>query len=511
MEVYLTTLGCRLNEAEVERWGRRLRADGHRVAQSPDTADVLVINTCAVTGEAARKSRKLLSGLHRRNPRARVVLTGCFATLEAERARSLAGVDLVIDNRDKERLVPLVMEAFAVPTMPELATEPDAVHVYSERGSERRSERGPGCGPERAPADGLSADAGEFQTKTRLPIVATGTAKETTEGDTDAQAGRRRTRAFIKVQDGCRNRCTFCIVTVARGEERSREIGDIVAEVQALANAGYREAVLTGVHLGGYGSDLSSSSGALGSGNDLTALVEAVLADTDIARLRLSSLEPWDLPHGFWRLWQNPRLMPHLHLPLQSGADAVLRRMARRSSTGQFAQLVKDARDAIPDLAITTDIIVGFPGETESEWQETVEYVQRIGFSHIHIFSYSRREGTRAARLPNQVPTARKKARSRALHHIAGEMKRAHFAHMMHRTRPVLWEGEGDWLGPQGDVGSTRRFSGYTDNYLRVETVVPAGVDLNNVISATHLLGVAEHGHGLVGTVVDDVMTDYCQ
>ena len=267
MHVFLTTLGCRLNEAELERWSRGFHATGHRVVPSPAQADIMVVNTCAVTTEAARKSRKLVSGLHRQNPAARMVLTGCFAELEPGRAASLAGVDLIVGNRDKERLVDLVVESLGTPTMPVLATEPEDAHVYASTG---------------------------------------------------------RTRAFIKVQDGCRNRCSFCIVTIARGEERSRTIADVVGEIRQRHADGYQEAVLTGVHLGGYGSDL---------GTDLRALVRAVLEDTDIPRVRLSSLEPWDLPEDFWSLWSSPRLMPHLHLPLQSGADTVLRRMSRRCST----------------------------------------------------------------------------------------------------------------------------------------------------------------------------------
>lgn len=421
MDVFLTTLGCRLNEAEVERWSRTFRATGHRVVLSPAQADVMVVNTCAVTGEAARKSRKLVSGLHRQNPDARMVLTGCFAELEPARAATLAGVDLIVGNQDKERLVDLVAETLDTPTMPMLATEPDSTHVYTGTG---------------------------------------------------------RTRAFIKVQDGCRNRCSFCIVTIARGEERSRPIAEVVDEIAQLHAAGYQEAVLTGVHLGGYGSDLST---------DLRTLVHAVLRGTDIPRVRLSSLEPWDLPDGFWDLWQDPRLMPHLHLPLQSGADTVLKRMARRCSTDTFAHLVTAARAAIPDLTITTDLIVGFPGETDAEWAASVDYVQRIGFGHMHIFSYSPREGTKAARLTGQVPGPDKRARSRQMHDIAATMKQAHLARFAGQVRPVLWEGAGE---PDGTAGS-RRWAGYTDNYLRVETVVPADVDLENRVVPTMLTDVA--------------------
>jgi threonylcarbamoyladenosine tRNA methylthiotransferase MtaB len=423
MDVFLTTLGCRLNEAELARWARELHRAGHRVVPAVGQADVVVVNTCAVTGEAARKSRKLVGGLHRENPDARLVLTGCFAELEPEHAAALAGVDLVVGNRDKDRLVPLVAEAFAAPGMPALATEPESAHMYRPGG---------------------------------------------------------RTRAFVKVQDGCKNRCTFCIVTVARGEERSRARADVVDEIRSLVAAGYQEAVLTGVHLGGYGRDLGTS---------LHELVSAVLAETALPRLRLSSLEPWDIPADFWSLWRDPRLMPHLHLPLQSGSDTVLARMARRSSTHGFTALVEAARAAIPDLTITTDLIVGFPGETEAEWAETVAYVQRIGFGHVHVFSYSPRAGTRAARLPEQVPAAVKRDRSRALHDIAAAMKQAYMERFVGQTRAVLWEGEGEPIA--GDE-PWQRFTGYTDHYLRVETAVPAGAAIANRITGARLCGV--HG-----------------
>ncbi len=415
----MTTLGCRLNEAELATWSRGFRAKGHRVVSDPQSAQVMVINTCAVTSEAARKSRKLVSSLHRRNPSANVVLTGCFAELERERAAALAGVDLIVGNREKDSLVDRVSDAFDVPTMPVLASEPAGSHVYAQTG---------------------------------------------------------RTRAFIKVQDGCRNRCTFCIVTVARGEERSRTIDEIVAEIAELHAMGYCEAVLTGVHLGGYGRDLDS---------DLCALIRAVLERTEIPRLRLSSLEPWDLPKGFFELWQNPRLMPNLHLPMQSGSDTVLKRMARRCSTAELAQLIAEARAAIADVTITTDIIVGFPGETESEWADTMRFVQELGFAHMHIFTYSPRQGTKAATLSGQLPGPLKRERSRQLHRVAAAMKQEHLARFVGDSRPVLWEGKGE-----AQTHGQRRWSGYTDNYLRIETLAPEDLDLENRVVETRVEGI---------------------
>ena len=416
MRVFFTTLGCRLNEAEIETWSRSLAQRGHDVVNAPDDAQVMVVNTCAVTGEAARKSRKLVGGLHRRNPTAPMVLTGCYSELSPAEAGELAGVDLVVPNADKERLVDVLLDRVEPAQMPKLATAPEQSHVYRQA----------------------------------------------------------RTRAFIKVQDGCRNRCTFCIVTIARGIERSRPIADIVAEINGLSADGVNEVVLTGVHLGGYGSDLGSS---------LSELCRAVLAHTDVARVRLSSLEPWDLPADFFRQWEHPRLMPHLHLPVQSGSDSVLRRMARRCSTDSYAGLVETLREAIPDVSITTDIIVGFPGETETEWRQTVDFVERIEFSHCHIFSYSRREGTTAAEMADHVPAAIKRERSRQLHSIASRQRAERLERYVGTVRLVLWEGAGDLL----DDGR-RRYGGYTDNYLRVETRVEAEQCLENRIAEARLI-----------------------
>jgi threonylcarbamoyladenosine tRNA methylthiotransferase MtaB len=259
---------------------------------------------------------------------------------------------------------------------------------------------------------------------------------------------RGRQRAFIKVQDGCRYRCTFCIVTRARGEERSRPLDDIIREINELHASGIREAVITGVHLGGYGSDLDIN---------LYDLVKAILERTSIPRLRLGSLEPWDIPDNFWQLFQNRRLLPHLHLPLQSGSDRVLRRMARRCKTGDFSALVANAREQVPGINITTDIIIGFPGETGEEWQQTLAFLEQFDFGHIHIFAYSPRPGTKAAMLPNPVPDDVKKARSRQLHGLVEEMRLRQLERQVGKTAPVLVENY-----------SEGKYWGYTPNYFRV-------------------------------------------
>ncbi len=427
--VYLSTLGCRLNEAELVSWTGALEARGHSVVRRPQEANLIVLNTCAVTQEASRKSRKLAGSLHRKNPNARLVVTGCMAELEPERAAALSGVDLVVSNMAKDALVEEVLTKLDLEAMPEMATEPASAHPYAE-----------------------PSDAGQASG----PLLQLG--KRSTP----------RSRAFIKVQDGCRNHCSYCVVTIARGKERSSTIADLVDEVNALHEKGFQEAVLTGVHLGGYGHDIDT---------DLSELVHTLLRETSIARLRLSSLEPWDLPKNFSELWQSPRLMPHLHLPLQSGSDTVLRRMSRRCFTDEFRELCTTLRGNVPNLNITTDLIVGFPGETEQEFADSLEYVQEIGFGHMHIFGFSPREGTRAEKLPGRINGNVIRERSRAMHRVAARMKEEHMQQYLGSERSVLWES-----GRQSDDGTTT-YQGYTDNYLRV-TTTGSGLD-NRITNAT--------------------------
>ncbi len=396
MKVHLKTLGCRLNEAELETWAQAFQKSGHQVTRQAENANLIVINSCAVTQDAARKSRHLIRKVHRENPAAKLVVSGCYATLNKDEAEQLLGVDLVVSNKDKDQLVERSLAELNLDTMPAMSTEPGAISLFT----------------------------------------------------------RGRQRAFVKVQDGCRYRCTFCIVTVARGEERSRAVQEVVDEINALHRQNINEIILTGVHLGGYGSDLDSN---------LTDLIKAMLSQTDVPRIRLGSLEPWELNDEFYQLFENPRIMPHLHLPLQSGSDSVLRRMARRCKTEEFAAIVTQLRQRNPLFNITSDIIVGFPGETEQEWQESIEFIGRIGFGQLHIFTYSPREGTKAASLPNPVPEPIKKQRSQQLHKLGDEMRLQFYQANLSQQFPVLWEGYCEPLGED-----RQRVFGYTPNYLKV-------------------------------------------
>ncbi len=410
MKIHLHTLGCRLNEAELETWAEHFQAQGHHIVQTPEQADLLVINTCAVTQEAVKKSRQIIRRAHKRNPKAKLIVSGCYATLDSNIKLDIDSIDLIVGNKQKDDLVNIVLDELNIDAMPTLASEPGEAAIF-QRG---------------------------------------------------------RNRAFIKVQDGCRYRCTFCIVTIARGEEKSRKISAIIEEINSIHAKGIQEIVLTGVHLGGYGSNIDTN---------LTQLINTILSETTVPRIRLGSLEPWELDDKFFSLFSNPRLMPHLHLPLQSGVDSVLRRMARRCKTNDFAGLINKARELIPDINITTDIIVGFPGESDKEWQASLAFIKKMAFSHIHIFTYSPRAGTKAATLPEPVANDLKKQRSHALHILTQTMRINFLNKHVNTQREVLWEtknGDGFWTG-------------YTDNYIRVVLKHVCDENLENTITKVKL------------------------
>jgi threonylcarbamoyladenosine tRNA methylthiotransferase MtaB len=423
MKVYLNSIGCRLNQSEIETMARQLLAAGHEIVTDTAVADKVIINTCAVTAEAARDARSQTRRIHRQNPDAEIVLTGCYATIAPDELAKLQGAGRVVVNQHKAQLVQL-LDPKARIDLPLFDQEPVLREFY---------------------AGNLGAN----------------------------------TRAFIKVQDGCDNKCTFCVTTVARGEAQSRHLGDVVAEIQALAAAGYQEAVLTGVHLGSYGHDFGSQAG-------LRDLVQAILQHTDIPRLRLSSLEPWDLAPDFFTLWQNPRLLPHLHMPLQSGSDKILKRMARRTSRANFRQLAEAARSHIPDLNLSTDLIVGFPGETEADFADSLEFVETINFARLHVFSYSPRPGTAAAQFPNQVHGKIKKERTQQMIELGKRLSHNFHQQFVGQALNVLWEGS------VGADHNGLRWVGYTDNYIRVQANGPA--DMFNRITATEIVAAAADG-----------------
>jgi threonylcarbamoyladenosine tRNA methylthiotransferase MtaB len=288
-----------------------------------------------------------------------------------------------------------------------------------------------------------------------------------------------RTRAFIKVQDGCDNFCTFCITRLARGKGRSEPISEVIAEVRAAVAGGAREVVLSGVHLGSWGQDFTPSL-------HLRHLIEAILTDTDVERVRLSSLEPWDLDEPFFRLWENPRMCRHLHLPLQSGCAATLKRMVRKTTPAAYAGLLEVARSHCPDMAITTDVIVGFPGESEAEFEESLAFVGKMNFAGGHVFSYSLREGTAAARMKGMVHGAVIRQRNTRMREVLQQSSLAYRQRYVGSVGSVLWESC-DEVGVKG-----WRLHGLTDNYIRVEAYSPTA--LWNQISRVKLERITPEG-----------------
>ncbi|MEN8172061.1 MAG: MiaB/RimO family radical SAM methylthiotransferase [Chloroflexota bacterium] len=423
MKIFLDTVGCRLNQSEIENYARQFTAAGHTLVPDSADADLTVVNTCTVTTAAAADSRKKIRRASRIGA-GEVVATGCWATLEPQAAADLPGVIKVFSNIEKEGLVA------------------DILH--------------------------LPPETFDLEPLVRVPVP----------------GARLRTRAFIKVQDGCNNRCTFCITTVARGAARSLSVDSIISEVQAAVRSGAQEIVLTGVHLGSWGHDLESPL-------TLKTLIAEILKSTDLPRLRLSSLEPWDLDQDFFSLWADSRLAQHLHLPLQSGSAGTLRRMARKVTPESYALLIQAARAVMPDAAITTDLIVGFPGESEIEFNQSLDFTRQMDFADGHVFTYSERPGTAAALMPDPVPHPLRKTRNAQMRDVLGASSLSYRQKFIGQQRAVLWENVTK-LGPQRWT-----LSGLTDNYLRVTAEAPR--DLWNQITPV-LLTVLNEG-GILGQI----------
>ncbi|MBN1230915.1 MAG: MiaB/RimO family radical SAM methylthiotransferase [Anaerolineales bacterium] len=395
MNIYLDSIGCRLNQSEIENFARQFVAAGHSLVGTMDEADMMVLNTCTVTAPAASDSRQKIRQARRAGVK-EIIVTGCWSTIEEETARNTPGVTRVIPNESKDRLVYEVLDLL------DFDLEPTA----------------------------------------RTPIP----------------GSRLRTRAFIKAQDGCDNHCTFCITTIARGNSRSISIEDVVRDVETALEGDAREIVLTGVHLGSWGQDISPE-------YHLKTLVRELLKIKAIPRLRLSSLEPWDLNEDFFSLWEDSRLCPHLHLPLQSGCDETLKRMGRKITSSEFAQLIEAARKMIPDVAITTDIIAGFPGETDEEFKESLNFVREIGFADGHVFTYSERPGTAATRFQGQVHNHLRKERSGIIRNLLETSRQEYLSGFLGSTREVLWESA---RKVENDLWEMQ---GLTKNYITVSSI----------------------------------------
>jgi threonylcarbamoyladenosine tRNA methylthiotransferase MtaB len=427
-----------------------MSAAGFMQRNFSEMVDVYIVNTCTVTHLGDRSSRQMISQARRRHPDALLVVTGCYAEMNPQAVAALPGVNLVIGNSGKESLVDAINEQRK--TSPITAAHPVKTISYSKTNEQNHI----------LPI--LHANIQHIGSDSSLPLV--GVDKEpqpdnpslislVTDGTTPSSATNSRlysrTRVQMKVQDGCNNRCTYCIVPYVRGGSRSRSIESVVEHVQRKVRAGFQEIVLTGIHLGDYHPDGDEE-------RDLGDLIAALLHETDIRRIRVSSLEPEDFRLEWLELWKNPRMCRHLHLPMQSGSDHILRRMARRYNSERYRTIVTTAKRLVPGMAISTDIITGFPGESDSDFEQTYQLAVELQFAKAHIFRFSPRQGTAAARMQGQIKDEIKKVRSERLLTLNDQDVRRFRQQFLGEEVEVLLESY-----------KHGRWEGLTDNYLRVE------------------------------------------
>jgi threonylcarbamoyladenosine tRNA methylthiotransferase MtaB len=438
MKVLIETHGCKLNLADSQQLARELMGAGFEVAAPSESPDVYVLNSCTVTHNADHKARQALATARRKHPGALVVAAGCYVERAESAVAALAGVDLAVNNRAKDALVSRVVErlgsAFATRSQDSFA----AVAVTS--GIVRQG-----------------------------PLLW-------------------RTRAAVKIQEGCDQVCAYCIVPKVRGRERSIPEKEIVAQVNQLAEAGCPEIVLTGTQLGSYGTDLDQGV------TSLIQLVRRILIETPVQRLRISSLQPLEVRDELLALWSGVgkgRLCPHFHLPLQSGSDSILKQMRRRYDSASFEATVARVRAAVPGCSVTTDVIAGFPGETELDHRSTVSLMNRVRFADAHVFPYSRRPGTSAYHFGGLVDSKVRSERAAELRALASEHGAEHRGRFVGTVRPVVWER-----------GS--RHYGLTDNYLRVRMAEVSRKEAAGLASnlAEDVLLAAVDGEVLVGVPV---------
>lgn len=430
------TLGCKVNQADTASMENLFLRSGHQLVSFDGEADVYIINTCVVTNTGQRKSRQTIHRAIRKNPNALIVVTGCYPQTAAEEVKAIAGVDMIIGNQDRAQIVQLVEERLAHRQTDTL----DAVHK----------------------------------------LTASTAFEEMAAGDiTD------KTRAFLKIQEGCNQFCTYCIIPYARGPLRSRSLESIRTETQRLISAGFKEIVLIGIHLGCYGKENPD-------GPTLYDAVKTVLDVPGVQRLRLGSLESVEVePRLLTLMQEDARFCRHLHLPLQSGCDKSLQAMHRPYTTAKFKTLLADIKTKVPDIAITTDVIVGFPGETEADFETTCKFAESCGFSKMHIFPFSARKGTPAEKFAGAVTEAVKKERADILGRIAETMHKTFLQAMVGQNAEVLFEQ------PAGKD----YFEGLTGNYQRV-FVKSGGRNLGGEILPVKIT--AFDGEKLLGEIIKD-------
>lgn len=422
MKFSFYTLGCKVNQYETQAMEQQLRALGHEIGDFSEVCDGYIINTCTVTAVADKKNRAVIRRCRRQNPQAVIGVCGCYAQVDPEVIRGL-GVDVLSGSGGRQEFLRMV-----------LATCQDRV---------RREELD----------KALTRRAFEILPAGGLPT---------------------RTRAMLKVQDGCNNFCSYCIIPYARGPVRSEPLADALAQALALRDEGYREIVVTGIEIASWGRDLPGKP-------ELADLLEALCRAVPEVRIRLGSLEPRIINPAFCaRLARFSNLCPHFHLSMQSGCDTVLKRMNRKYDTARYAQSCRDLREAFPGCAITTDMIVAFPGETEEEFRQSLRFIRECAFADMHIFPYSRRPGTPADKMPGQHNNETKEARSAAAIAVAAEMNRAYREGLLGTVQQVLFEEPRDGY-----------FTGHGTNYVRVYAT---GESLHNQVRSVRITGLYEGG-----------------
>ena len=404
-KVALTTLGCKVNQFETETMEGLFKKSGYEIVPFEEKADFYVINTCSVTSLGDRKSRQIIRRAQRTNENAIIAVCGCYSQVHPEEIKAIEGVRVVLGTKERSKIVEYV----------ERAAREDG--ILDEVGN--------------------IMDSHEFED---IPIY-------------DMP---QRTRAFLKIEDGCQNFCSYCIIPYARGPVKSRHLDKIHSEAKKLVDAGFKEIVLTGIHLGAYGRDLPGDI-------DLADACREVLKVEGLKRLRLSSLESIEVsPALFQLIRDDERFCAHLHLPLQAGSDSVLKDMNRHYDTAEFGRLIAHIENEIPGVAVSTDIIVGFPGETEEQFADSLKFVEQMNFSRMHVFPYSKRSGTPAAARKDQVPEQVKKERAHRMQELASRKTEEFHKSFLGQTMRVLFETNNDGIT-----------DGLTDNYIRVYTDSP--------------------------------------
>jgi threonylcarbamoyladenosine tRNA methylthiotransferase MtaB len=430
---YIENFGCRATQADGAAIERQFREHGLGRASEPRTANLIVLNTCAVTAAAEQDARAAIRRIRRHNPICEVIVTGCYAQRAPAEVAALPGVSLVVGNSHKHNLAQIALQTKSEKDSCESGSFIPLSHLFAEKTTEE------------------SIFVSDIFAHTELlaaPVF---------------DSANERTRPNLKVQDGCNNRCSFCIIPSVRGRSRSLPLDEVLREVNQLVEAGYREVVISGINLGRWGRDLASETWWDGHPPKFEELITSILERTSLAKLRISSVEPMDWSDSLIRLMaESARIANHAHVPMQSGSDTVLRRMHRKYRPWHYREKIQKIRAAMPNSAIGADVMVGFPGETESEFEETRCMIEGLPFTYLHVFTFSARPGTPAASMPNQVPVRVARERNRILRELAAEKKRAFMRSFIGQkvdaiTLNVVTEtGDGVWT------------EALTDNYLKL-------------------------------------------